>query len=71
MSKKNERCPTDGEKIHVYTQREVSNINAMGMTKSTSMAVREIHIGEHKRNNTNTKGNVWNTKGISHEIQGN
>lgn len=64
MSKENEKCPTDGEKTHVYTQRR-SDINAMEMTKSTSMAVGVIHVGKDKRNNTNTKMNVWNTKEFS------
>lgn len=34
----------------------MSGINAIGMTKSTSMAVGVICVGEDGRNNTNTKG---------------
>lgn len=59
MRKRIEKYLTDGEKIHVHAKR-MSGINAMETTKSTSMAVGVIHVGEDRRSNTDTKGNAWN-----------
>lgn len=41
-------------------------INAKGETKSASMALGVIH----RKRNTNTKGNVWNTKKFSQGAEG-
>lgn len=69
MSKRIEKCPIDEEKIHVHAKRR-SRINAMGMTKSTSMAVGVIYVREDGRSNTNIKGNTWNTKEFSQGADG-
>ena len=61
VSKKIEKHPTDGEKVHVHAKRR-SGINVMGMTKSTTKALVVIHVGEDGRSNTNTKGNAWTNK---------
>lgn len=67
MRKRIEKYLTDGEKIRVHAKR-MSGINGMEMTKSTSMAVGVIHVGEHRRSNTDTKGQQG-TPGNSHREQ--
>lgn len=69
MRKRIEKYLTDGEKIRVHAKR-MSGINGMEMTKSTSMAVGVIHVGEHRRSNTDTKGNARNTREFSPGTEG-